>query len=145
MSGTGATIRGACAADYAALCAAAALCGPAARAALPSGEDFAALTRESPAVVAILGGQIIGYLLTSPLAYDGDAAYTLWLEALAVVPAWRRRDIATALCAALGTAWEAGTRAVLAGGALDGPAAALLARVGFAAYRDGLLLWRLAA
>jgi len=140
----GATIRAAVVADYPALCAAAALGGPAAQQGLPDADTAAALMVEVPILVAANAGAIVGYLLASPLAYDDDVPVSLWLDAVAVVPDWRRRGLATALCAALAAAARTrGTRALLTSQPRDPALAALLARVGFVAHRDGVLLWRL--
>jgi len=142
----GATIRAASAADYPALYAAAALCSPTARECLPDAVTFATLAEEVPTLVAVNADGIVGYLLASPLAFDGDAPVSLWLEAVAVVPNRRRRGLATALCAALAAAARsAGARALLGSTPTSPAMAALLARVGFVAHRDGLLLWRLDA
>lgn len=140
----GATIRAASAADYPALRTAAGLCGTAAREGLPGVDTFAALAEEVPTLVAVNADGIVGYLLASPLAYDADAPMSLWLEAVAVVPDWRRRGLATALCAAHASASRAlGVRALLASSSIDPALAALLACVGFVVHRDGVLLWRL--
>jgi len=140
----GATIRAASAADYPALCAAAARCGPAAQQGLPDTTRFAALAAEVPTLVAANAEAIVGYLLTSPLAYDGDTPVSLWIEAVAVVPGWRRRGLATGLWSALAVASRSlGVSALLTGPPADPALIALLAGVGFVAYRDGVLLWRL--
>ena len=148
MSGAGALagviIRAARADDYPALRAAAARCGSAAQEDLPDAADFAALAVEVPTLVAAHDGVLVGYLLASPLAYDGDLPTSLWIDALAVVPDRRRRGLATALCAALAAAARAlGMRALLSSPPRDPALAALLARVGFVVHRDGVLLWRL--
>lgn len=130
------TIRPAVAGD---LPGALALAGPAITPAL-----FAACLADGCAVVAEAGGVIVGLLLASPLAYDGDAPLTLWVEAVAVAPAWRRRGVATDLYRALAVrASAAGAQGVLA--ATDPVAAAMHRRVGFAPHREGLLLWRIGA
>ena len=138
-----ATIRAAAVTDYPALYAAAARCGPAARDVLPGATTFAARVSEGSVLVAVHDEAIVGYLLASPLAYDGNAPVSLWIDAVAVVPDWRRRGLATALCAALAAARTLGTRALLASPPSDPALAALLARVGFVAHREGVLLWRL--
>jgi GNAT superfamily N-acetyltransferase len=140
----GAIIRASVAEDYPALCAAATHCGPAAQACLPDAETFAVLVRNVPLPVAVNGDTLVGYLLASPLAYDDDAPVSLWIEALAVVPGWRRQGLASALCAALASsAHTLGVRALLTSPPPDPASAALLARVGFVAHRDDVLLWRL--
>jgi GNAT superfamily N-acetyltransferase len=107
--------------------------------------SFAAYLRDGGSFVALVDGAVVGYLLAQPLAYDGDTPLTLWIEAVVVHPAWRRRGIATTLYHAL----ESWARAMGVAGALtrlpgDDPAAqALHRRVGFAPHRDDLLLWRL--
>lgn len=142
----GARIRVAVATDYPALRAVATCGGPAAREGLPDAAVFAARPPDSPVLVALLDDRIVGYLLASPLAFDGDAPVSLWLEAVAVVPNRRRRGLATALCAALAAAARsAGARALLGSTPTSPAMAALLARVGFVAHRDGVLLWRLDA
>ncbi len=140
----GASLRAAYAADYPALCAAAARCGPAVRDAVPDASIFALRASEGSALVAVHDEAIIGYLLASPLAYDGDAPLSLWVEAVIVVPDWRRRGLATALYVAFATAARAlGTQALLTSPAADPALAALLTHVGFVTHRDGVLLWRL--
>jgi GNAT superfamily N-acetyltransferase len=138
------TIRAASAADYPALRTAAGLCGPAAQEGLPDVAAFAARAPDSPVLVALSDEAIVGYLLASPLAYDGDAPVSLWIEGLTVIPGWRRRGLAIALCAALADgARPIGVRALLTSPPVDPALAALLARIGFVAHRDGVLLWRL--
>lgn len=139
-----ATIRAAAVADYPALCAAAVPCGPGAWDTLPDAATFAARVSEGSALVAVYDEAIVGYLLASPLAYDDDVPVSLWIDALTVVPGWRRRGVATALCAALAAdAHTLGARALLTSPPSDPALAALLARVGFVAHREGVLLWRL--
>lgn len=140
----GAIIRAASATDYPALCAAATLCDPTLRDALPDAATFALRARERSALVAVHDEAIIGYLLASPLAYDGDTPRSLWVEAVAVVPAWRRRGLATVLCGAFAaSARSHGTQALLTRPPADPVLAALLTHVGFVTHRDGVLLWRL--
>ena len=140
----GVNIRAATAADHPACCVAVARCGPATPSDLPDAAAFAVLVRSGTALVALADTAIVGYLLASPLAYEGDAPVSLWIDALAVVPEWRRRGLAVALCAALAShAREAAARAILTSPPADPALAALLARVGFVAHRDGVLLWRL--
>ena len=140
----GVNIRAATAADYPAFCAAVARCGPAARQDLPDAAAFAVLVRSGPALVALADTAIVGYLLASPLAYEGDAPVSLWIDALVVVPEWRRYGLASALCVALAARARAdAARAILTSPPADPALAALLARVGFVTHRDGVLLWRL--
>lgn len=105
---------------------------------------FDACLEDGCALVAEAGGALVGLLLARPLAYDGDTPITLWIEAVAVAPAWPRDDITAALYRALGTrAADAGTRGILVAADHGNPAAdAVRRRVGFAPHREGLLLWR---
>jgi len=86
----------------------------------------------------------IGYLLAQPLAYDGATPLTLWIAAVVVHPAWRRRGVGTALCRALGDwAREAGVAGALAAmPAQDVGTLAFWRRVGFSTHREELGLWR---
>ena len=110
---------------------------------LASSAEFNETAEAGGIYLALAEGEAIGLIAATPIAYDGDRPYTLWIEAMLVHPAWRRRGIGTALYRALGTwAREVGTHAALAA-RLDDPAiSALHRRVGFVAHRDDLLLWR---
>ena len=110
---------------------------------LASPEIFADATETGGVYLALADSDAIGILVTTPIAYDGERPYTLWVEAVFVHPGWQRRGIGVALYGALGV-WA---RAVGAHAALtsrhDNPGlSALHRRVGFAAHRDDLLLWR---
>jgi GNAT superfamily N-acetyltransferase len=106
---------------------------------------FTEYLRDGGSFVALADGVVVGYLLAQPLAYEGDAPLTLWIEAVVVHPAWRRRGIATALYRALGDWARAGgvTGALTRLPGDDPPAQALHRRAGFAPHREDLLLWRL--
>jgi GNAT superfamily N-acetyltransferase len=93
--------------------------------------------------LAFADDDALGILSTSPIAYDGDRPYTLWVEAIFVHPNWRRHGIGVALYHALGVwARAAGAHAVLTARHDDPGISALHRRVGFVAHRDDLLLWR---
>ena len=101
--------------------------------AVASGGVYVATSAES--VIGILGAQ--------PIAYDGEKPYTLWVEVIAVHPAWRRRGIGTTLYQALGQwAVELGVQGALTAQTDDPAANALHRHVGFVTHRDDLLLWR---
>ena len=93
--------------------------------------------------VATAAESVIGILGAQPIAYDGEKPYTLWVEVVAVHPAWRRLGISTALYRALGQWAEQLSIQGALTVASDNPAVhALHRRVGFSAHRNDLLLWR---
>jgi GNAT superfamily N-acetyltransferase len=93
--------------------------------------------------VATIAERVIGILGAQPIAYDGEKPYTLWIEVIAVHPAWRRQGIGTALYQALGR-WAngLGVHGALTARADNPVANALHRQVGFVTHRDDLLLWR---
>ena len=93
--------------------------------------------------VATAAETVIGILGAQPIAYDGEKPYTLWVEVVAVHPAWQQRGIGTALHRALGRwAEEVGIQGVLTAHAGDPVTDALHRHIGFVKHRDDLLLWR---
>ena len=93
--------------------------------------------------VATAAESVIGILGAQPIAYDGEKPYTLWVEVVAVHPAWRRLGIGTALYHALGQwAEKLGVQGALTAHLGEPAAAALHWHVGFVIHRDDLLLWR---
>jgi ribosomal protein S18 acetylase RimI-like enzyme len=90
------------------------------------------------------GDDMRGYLLAQPIAFEGDALLTIWVDALAVHPHHRRRGIATRLYLALGQHAARGTMGVLTRVEPHNTAALGLHRaIGFVAHADDALLWRL--
>ena len=93
--------------------------------------------------VATVAESVIGILGAQPIAYDGEKPYTLWIEVIAVHPAWRRQGIGTALYQALGRWAEAlGIQGALTAQTNNPAADALHRHIGFVTHRDDLLLWR---
>jgi len=93
--------------------------------------------------VATAAESVIGILGAQPIAYDGEKPYTLWVEVVAVHPAWRRLGIGTALYHALGQwAEQLNIQGVLTARSGNPTAEALHQHVGFVIHRDDLLLWR---
>lgn len=110
---------------------------------LTNEQTFGEATMNGGVYVATVAETVIGIVGAQPIAYDGEKPYTLWVEAIAVHPAWRRRGIGTALYRALG-AWaeHIGVQGALTAYAGDPAADALHRSVGFIRHRDDLLLWR---
>lgn len=144
MQGPGGTLlRPARPADYAAARALFAASGESIPPLLVSAAEFGDATEAGSVYLALAEGSVIGILAATPLAYDGDRPYTLWIEAVIVHPDWRRHEIGTALYRALG-AWarEVGANAALTASNADPAVSTLHRRVGFVPHRDDLLLWR---
>ena len=116
---------------------------PAPRAITP--DEFAFVLEAGCSYLAEVDGVPAGFLLAQPIAYHDHAPLTLWVEGIAVHPAYRRRRIGTALYDAFGDwARAVGVRAVLARLDLDDAAAlALHRRVGFEAHTADTVIWRL--
>lgn len=108
-------------------------------------DEFALALGAGCSYLAEVDGAPAGFLLAQPIAYHDQAPLTLWVDEIAVHPAYRRRRIGTALYDAFG-AWAraAGVRAVLTRLDLDdGAALALHRRVGFEAHAADTVVWRL--
>jgi GNAT superfamily N-acetyltransferase len=136
-------VRPACPADWAAACAVVAAGALDTPPLLATAAAFDEAIASGGLYVATASERVIGILGAQPIAYDGEKPYTLWVEVIAVLPAWRRQGVGTALYQALGRWAETlGVQGALTTRA-DNPAANALHRhVGFVIHRDDLLLWR---
>lgn len=110
---------------------------------LANEQAFGAATTSGGVYVATADEIMIGILGAQPIAYDGEKPYTLWVEIVAVHPAWRRQGIGTALYRALGHwAGQVGVQGALTAYSDEPAAQTLHRRIGFVRHRDDLLLWR---
>lgn len=113
--------------------------------AAPHLDDFASYAAEACAYVAEQNDAIIGVLLAQPLAYDGNAPLTIWVDTLFVHIDQRRRGVATALYQTLATqARIQGVKGILTRLTLDDHAVRLLhQRLGFQVHIEDTVVWRL--
>jgi len=136
-------VRPARPADWAAACAVIAASALDSPPLLANETAFGEATASGGVYVATAAETVIGILGTQPIAYDGEKPYTLWVEVVAVHPAWRRRGIGTALYRALGMwAKEIGIQGALTAVSDDPATNALHQHIGLVTHRDDLLLWR---
>lgn len=107
-------------------------------------DEFARYCVQGCSYLALRGDTALGYLLAQPIAFDSEAVLTIWVDALAVHPAQRRRGIALALYRALGSqAHTSNLKGILTRlPAGDMAALALHRRVGFEPHLDDEFLWR---
>lgn len=108
-------------------------------------DAFAFYVATGCSFVAVIGEEMVGYVLAQTLRHFDLEPLAVWVEDISVHPAYHRRGIARTLYRTLnGWARAAGATVILAGIHVDNAASlALHRRVGFDVHETRTAVWRL--